>query len=51
MLEQYGDTQSHSHTVTTITHLLVSLQLPGVNEAPLVSSMRDPMVDEMEFVV
>ena len=36
---------------TTITHLLVSLQLPGVSEAPLVSGLRDPVVDEMKFVV
>ena len=38
-------------TTTTITHLLVSLQLPGVSEAPLVSGLRDPVVDEMKFVV
>ena len=44
-------TQSHSHTVNTITHLLVSLQLPGVSQAPLVSGMRDSMVDEVELVV
>ena len=43
MLEQWR--------VTTITHLVVSLQLPGVSEAPLVSGLRDSMVDEMELVV
>ena len=48
MLEQYGATVI---TVTTSTHLLVSLQLPGVSEAPLVPGMRDPVMDEMEFVV
>ena len=48
MLEQYGNTVT---TVTTSTHLLVSLQLSGVSEAPLVPGMRDPVVDEMEFVV
>ena len=33
------------------THLAVSLQLPGVRDAPLVSGLRDPVVDEMKFVV
>ena len=33
------------------THLAVSLQLPGVRDAPLVSGLRDSVVDEVKFVI